>query len=93
MADAGRYSGIMWNLPETQQSSANERTTRVVKAAIQLFTDGTRAANWARTPSLEFAGRSPLEVAMENENGCRAVCALLEEYKQRWPSPPPQRTA
>ncbi len=83
----------MWNLPETQPTSADERATRVVKAAIQLFADGTRATNWTRTPSLEFSGRSPLEVARENENGCRAVCALLEEYKQRRPSPLPRRTA
>jgi uncharacterized protein (DUF2384 family) len=55
------------------------RTGLVVRAAIRVFRDGLKAADWLGAPNTDLAGRTPLLVAKESEGGCRAVCAVLED--------------
>ena len=59
------------------------RTGLVVRAAIRVFRDGLRAADWLGAPNTDLAGRTPFLVAKESEGGCRAVCAVLEDLDKR----------
>jgi antitoxin Xre/MbcA/ParS-like protein len=64
------------------------RTGLVVRAAIRVFRDGLKAADWLGAPNTDLAGRTPLLVAKESEGGCRAVCAVLEDLGKRVSAPP-----
>lgn len=68
----------MVSVSQSLSPAAEERATRVVRAAIRAYLDGVKAADWLVTPNTAFDGRSPLSVAKKSEGGCERVCAALD---------------
>lgn len=64
------------------ESSAADRGRLVVRMAVRVFADGSRAVDWLSKPNGQFQGQSPLFVATTSAAGCARVCRLLENLME-----------
>jgi uncharacterized protein (DUF2384 family) len=65
------------------ESTPDDRARLVVRMAVRVFGDATRAADWLIQTNDALGGQSPLFIAKDSMVGCARVCQALGDMIQR----------